>query len=354
MSIESALEDIAGKLHDYGDTLETEEATKNALVMPFISNVLGYDVFNPHEVVPEFVADVGTKRGEKVDYAIMRDGTVQMLIEAKSVGAALSLENSSQLTRYFTACSAKIGVLTNGRNRLFYTDLDKANVMDSKPFLRLDLLEIDSYALPELKKLTRESFDLDSILAAAEELKYVSSVKAEVAKEFSSPSPEMIRLLAKRVYDGSFTAKIQAAFEQIVAKAMRQYISEQVNSRLKIALNEGAHDPEPRVPSEDVAEAVEEIHTTQEELEAFMIVKAILVSEVDLNRVVARDRKTYFGVLLDDNNRKPICRFHFNAESVKYLETFDADKKGTKHQIFSLNDIYKYVSELRDVVHNYQ
>lgn len=212
MSIESALEDIAGKLHDYGDTLETEEATKNALVMPFISNVLGYDVFNPHEVVPEFVADVGTKRGEKVDYAIMRDGTVQMLIEAKSVGAALSLENSSQLTRYFTACSAKIGVFTNGRNWLFYTDLDKANVMDSKPFLRLDLLEIDSYALPELKKLTRESFDLDSILAAAEELKYVSSVKAEVAKEFSSPSPEMIRLLAKRVYDGSLHGQDPSSF----------------------------------------------------------------------------------------------------------------------------------------------
>lgn len=354
MSMETALEGIASKLRDYGDSLETEEATKNALVMPFISRVLGYDVFNPNEVVPEFVADVGIKRGEKVDYAVMQDDKVQMLIEAKPVGSSLSLENASQLTRYFTVCSARIAVLTNGRNWLFYTDLDKANIMDGKPFLRLDLLDIDQYALPELKKLTKESFDLDSILAAAEELKYVSSVKAEVAKEFASPSPEMIRLLAKRVYDGSFTAKIQTAFEQVVAKAMRQYIAEQVNSRLKTALNDGAQEPSVGVPSEDVADAVEEIHTTQEELEAFMIVKAILASEVDLNRVAARDRKTYFGVLLDDNNRKPICRFHFNAQSVKHLGTFDAEKNETKHQIFTLNDIYKYVDELRGAVRNYQ
>lgn len=352
MSIEAALDEIATKLKGFGSALETEEATKNALVMPFISRVLGYDVFNPQEVVPEFVADVGTKKGEKVDYAIMRDGGIQMLIEAKPVGAPLSLENASQLTRYFTVCSARIGVLTNGRHWLFYTDLDKANIMDGKPFLRLDLLDIDAYSLPELKKLTKESFDLDSILAAAEELKYVSAVKAEVAKEFATPSTDMVRLLSKRVYDGSFTAKVQGAFEGVVAKAMRQYITEQVNSRLKTALN----DPQQAsagTTSEEVAQAVDEIHTTEEEREAFMIVRAILASEVDVERVVARDRKTYFGVLLDDNNRKPICRFHFNAQSVKHLGTFDADKNETRHQIFSLNDIYKYVEELRQAVRSY-
>ncbi|MCT1460088.1 type I restriction enzyme HsdR N-terminal domain-containing protein [Aestuariimicrobium sp. p3-SID1156] len=357
MAFEDALADTAKKLSDYGDSLLTEEATKNALVMPFISRVLGYDVFNPQEVVPEFVADVGSRKGEKIDYAIMRDGVIQMLIEAKQVGAPLSLENSSQLTRYFTVCSARIGVLTNGRHWLFYTDLDKPNVMDSKPFLRLDLSEIDPNTLPELKKLTKDTFDLESVMAAAEELKYVSAVKAEVAREFATPSTDLVRLLTKRVYEGSITAKVQTTFEGVVAKALRQYINDQVNARLKTALDgqPAAAATTAGIPSEEVAEAVSDspIQTTAEEAEAFLIVRAILASEVEVDRVVARDRQSYFGVLLDDNNRKPICRFHFNSQSVKYLGTFDQDKVETRHQLFSANDLYKYADVLRSTVRNY-
>lgn len=66
------------------DSLETEEATKNALIMPFL-NTLGYDVFNPLEVVPEFVADSRLKKDEKVDYAIMKDGKPIILIECKKI-----------------------------------------------------------------------------------------------------------------------------------------------------------------------------------------------------------------------------------------------------------------------------
>lgn len=355
MAFEDALEDAAKKLSEFGSSLSTEEATKNALIMPFISRVLGYDVFNPQEVVPEFVADVGSRKGEKIDYAIMRDGSVQMLIECKQVGAPLSLENSSQLTRYFTVCSARLGILTNGRHWLFYTDLDKPNVMDAKPFLRLDLSEIDPNTLPELKKLTKDTFDIESVMAAAEELKYVSAVKAEVAKEFTTPSADLVRMLAKRVYDGSLTAKVQATFEGVVAKALRQYITDQVNARLKTALDGQPAVASTGIPSQEVAEAVTDspINTTAEEAESFLIVRAILASEVEVDRIVARDRQSYFGVLLDDNNRKPICRFHYNSQSVRYLGTFDADKNETKHQVFAANDIYKYADVLRATVRNY-
>ena len=346
MSFEDALKDISARLSEFADSLETEEATKNALIMPFIARVLGYDVFNPQEVIPEFVADVGSRKGEKIDYAIMKDGNVQMLIEAKAVGAALSLENAAQLTRYFTVCSARIGVLTNGRHWLFYTDLDKANIMDAKPFLRLDLSSLDAYALPELKKLTKESFDLDSVLAAAEELKYVSAIKAELAKEFSTPSQDLVRLLGKRVYDGAFTAKIQGTFESVVAKALRQYLNDQVDARLKTALD-GTHVQNESIGQPDPIVSVDRIQTTEEEMEAFMIVRAILASEVEVDRVVARDRQSYFGVLLDDNNRKPICRFHFNSQSIKYVGILDAEKGETKHQIFNTADIYKLSAELR-------
>ena len=115
MEFEESLNQVAAKVRDLKEGIETEEATKNAFIMPFIGQVLGYDVFNPTEVVPEFTADVGVKKGEKVDYALVHDGQVQILIECKKIGVPLSLENASQLYRYFAVTNARIGVLTNGQ-----------------------------------------------------------------------------------------------------------------------------------------------------------------------------------------------------------------------------------------------
>ena len=236
MEFEDALEDIAAKLADYGDNLTTEEATKNAIIMPFISQVLGYDVFNPKEVMPEFTADLGTKKGEKIDYAILHDGEVQMLIECKKNGDDLKLKNVSQLFRYFHASNARIGVLTNGRTWEFFTDLDQPNKMDERPFLVLDLLNIDPYTLPELKKLTKDAFDLESVLTAAEELKYVSSIKRALTALLDDPSDDLTRLLVSQVYEGSFTAKIREFFSPVVRKAIHQLLNDRVNARLKSAL----------------------------------------------------------------------------------------------------------------------
>ncbi len=113
MSFDEKIAALIQRLPKLANHLQTEEATKNALVMPFIA-ALGYDVFNPKEVVPEFTADVGTKKGEKVDYAIMRDGETIILIECKKANGDLSQENMSQLHRYFTVTKARITILTNG------------------------------------------------------------------------------------------------------------------------------------------------------------------------------------------------------------------------------------------------
>jgi len=238
MSFEDALLNIANRVQDYAGSLETEEATKNAIIMPFIQSVLGYDVFNPDEVVPEFIADVGSRKAEKIDYAIKREESIQILVEAKKIGEPLSLEHASQLVRYFSVSNARIGVLTNGRYWQFYTDLDKPNIMDSRPFLRLDLMNVDTYILPELKKLTKATFDLDSVLTAAEELKYVSSTRTEIAQAFSDPDADFVQLFARRVYDGALTAKMRDFFQGVVEKACRQFLAEQVNERLKNALAE--------------------------------------------------------------------------------------------------------------------
>lgn len=365
VAFEDALTDLASKVSEYRETLQTEEATKNAVIMPFISRVLGYDVFNPAEVVPEFICDIGTKKGEKIDYAVMRDGVVQMLIEAKQIGTPLTLENAGQLVRYFHVSNARIGVLTNGQYWNFYTDLDKPNVMDEKPFLRLNLLDVDPYTLPELKKLTKSTFDLESVLVAAEELKYVSAVKAEIAREFAEPDEDFMRLFATRVYEGSLTAKMREFFLGITRKAATQYINDRVNERLKSALQGqgpaiGAAVPVPDTAGADVEgdsdseteDADRGIETTQEELEAYNIVRAIVASEVPLDRVAHRDTKSYFGVLLDNNNRKPICRLHFNRKQ-KYLGLFDGEKNETKIPLERVEEIYDHVDALRATVDAY-
>ena len=143
MAFEDALTLLSKKVADQWEQIETEEATKTAFILPFISTVLGYDIFNPQEVIPEYTADVGVKRGEKVDYAVMDGGDVRILIECKKVSGDLTAEHAAQLYRYFSVTKARIAVLTNGRVYNFYTDLDAPNIMDQRPFLVLDLSDID-------------------------------------------------------------------------------------------------------------------------------------------------------------------------------------------------------------------
>lgn len=356
MEFEERLFALATKIKNQRAAIQTEEATKNAFVMPFISTILGYDVFNPLEVVPEFTADVGVKRGEKIDYAIMRDGEVQMLIECKKSIEALRIEHASQLFRYFAVTNARIAVLTNGETYQFYTDLDAPNRMDEKPFLVLDMGDIDETLVPEIKKLTKDTFDLDSVLNAAGELKYIGQIKRVLTKQFKEPEDEWVKFFTTRVYDGSFTQKVREQFKTLVPKATAQYLNDQVNERLKTAL--GASGPfslnaeagPETVSSAPAAEANisqdSDIVTTPEELEGYQIVKAIACAEVKPQRVTHRDAKSYFAVLLDDNNRKPVARLHFNGGK-KYLGTFDAQKIETRHPIESLEDIYSHAEDIR-------
>lgn len=350
---------LSAKIQQQSAAIQTEEATKTAFVMPFINSVLGYDVFDPLEVVPEYICDVGTKKGEKIDYAIMKNGEVQILIECKKIGEPLHINHASQLFRYFHVTSARISILTNGRVYRFYTDLDAPNKMDDKPFLELDLLDLDEHALPELEKLTKSAFDVDSIISAAGELKYVGQIKREIAAQFTKPDDEFIKFFAARVYEGIITQKVREQFAVLTRKAAAQFLGDQVNDRLKSAIS-GPIQPTfamAPVDSSPASEPVEEteddrVQTTLEELEGFHVVKAIVRSVVDAKRIVHRDTQSYFGILLDDNNRKPICRLHFNRTQ-KYLGIFDREKNETRHAIDSVDDIYSFSDQLKGVISHY-
>lgn len=342
---------IASRAEAQLDHLGTEEATKNALIMPFI-NTLGYNVFDPTEVVPEYTADVGVKKGEKVDYAIVIEEKPLILFECKHAGSRLSKEHTSQLYRYFSTTEARIGVLTNGVEYQLFSDLEDANKMDSRPFLEFDIRNISDSTVQELKKLSKQSFDLDQVLTSANELKYLRAMKLFFNQQLQEPSEEFIKFVIGSVYDGRMIQSVVDQFSPLVKRAFNQFVNERINVRLTTAL---VDENQIQVVS-SAAEEVEEtngIITTEEELEAYHIVKAILREVVEVSRIAARDVKSYFGVLLDDNNRKPICRFHFNT-SQKYLGLFDEERNEKKIPIASLEQIYDHASYLKKTAQSYQ
>ena len=334
--------------------IQTEEATKNALIMPFIK-LLGYDVFDPFEVNPEFVADIGIKKGEKVDYAIMRDGEPIIIIECKHHLEKLDPHNS-QLFRYFHVCKAKFGLLSNGLNYRFYTDLNDANKMDEKPFFEFNIADIKDAQIEELKKFHKSYFDVENISNTASDLKYTNELKTIITSELKDPTPIFVKHFASQVYQGKLTEKILNQFTELVKRSSNQVLNDAITNRLKSALGkeeENSNQTEGKVTSEPVMAAENVVVTTEEEQEAFHIVKSILRTKIEVKRIVARDVQSYFGILLDDNNRKPICRLYFNSISRKQIGIFNENKVETKYDILLLDDIYNYANKLELAASNY-
>lgn len=344
MDFKDQIKQLSDRVIKLKDQIATEEATKNAFIMPFIQ-MLGYDVFNPLEVVPEYVTDIGTKKGEKIDYAIFKDDIPAILVECKHWQQKLDLHDN-QLLRYFHVSKAKFAILTNGIRYRFYTDLEETNKMDDKPFLEFDITEIKDNQVEELKKFHKSYFDVENIVNSASELKFSSAVKAIFSNELKTPSDEFLRFFISKVYSGKITAKVLTDFSELVKKSINNVISDMITDRFKFALDaeEASHTPEVAV-NEPVTTQIEEtdrVITTEEELEGFMIVKTICRQKVAINRIFYRDAQSYFAILLDDNNRKTICRLYFNSSSKKYISFIDADKKETKQEISSLDDIFNY------------
>ena len=340
MDFKDQIKQLGDRVTKLKEQIQTEEATKNALIMPFLQS-LGYDVFNPLEVVPEYITDIGTKKGEKIDYAIFKDGNPTIIVECKHWAQNLNLHDG-QLLRYFHVSKAKFGLLTNGITYRFYSDLVEANKMDEKPFLEFNINEIKDNQIEELKKFHKTVFDAESITNTASELKYTNELKQLLQQELSNPSAEFVKHFARQVYPSVVTAKVLEQFTNLTKKSIQQHISDLITERLKTALtkeDEKIKEQE-AVQLEQTAEE-SKVVTTEEELESFLIVKTILRQKINSTRVTHRDAQSYFAILLDDNNRKTICRLYFNG-SKKYIATLDEQKKEIKNEITTLDDIFKY------------
>ena len=227
-----------------------EEATKNSLIMPFFV-CLGYDVFNPDEFVPEYTCDIPGKKGEKVDYAIIKDGEPVILIEAKRAGMKLQ-KQQGQLFRYFSVTRCRIAILTNGINYQFFSDINSPNVMDDEPFFSFNILEDDeNLYFPSLEKFCKENLNIKNIISKAAFLKYEKVVEKTVMQDLISPSDELVKYFLSRpeIKTGNrITAQMIEKHRESTLKALRKVTGVVINAE------ESKHDnvSEPKPQSEAV------------------------------------------------------------------------------------------------------
>jgi len=350
------LRQFANRVEKLKDKIITEEATKTSFIMPFFQ-ILGYDVFNPDEFLPEFTADVGIKKGEKVDYAILRDGEPLVLIEAKQCAKSDLIKAASQLYRYFGTTKAKFTILTNGLVYLFFTDLEEPNKMDSKPFFEFNILDFKESTVNELKKFKKQDLNIDNIMNTASELKYQNEIKQLMQKILYNPSDEFINYILAEIYIGRKTQGVVDKFRPIITKSVNQFINELMNDRIKAALDQSSESEQPK---QDILESAPEapieeeskIVTTMEELESFFIIKSILREVVPVEKISHKDTLSYFGILYDNNTWKWICRLYLK-ENVKYLAVPDEHKKEKRIEISNVQDIYQHSELLCGVVKRY-
>jgi len=338
------------------DKLGTEEATKTALVLPFIA-LLGFDIHNPVEVIPEFTADVGTKKGEKVDYAIAIDNKIVLLIECKKCGENLD-HYTSQLFRYFTVLEARIAILTDGLVYKFYSDLDERNKLDKTPFHVIDLKDLKDSIITDISKITRNSFDVEHILTTAQDLKYIREIKSILQAEFLNPSWMVQKIVAKSSYGGNKTSRVIEWFTELTKRSLKSIEDSNIRKRLRMA-DKLSEDPEAlnNITQNESVEMSKDpspngtaIETTMEEHEGFHYIKSMLVDMMDVSRVHMRDTGSYCGILCDDNNRKPICRLHFNNLHNKAISI---GKSYTKINIRSVQDVLKHRREIVEAAASY-
>ncbi len=353
MEINDKIKQFAERVATLKDTISTEEATKMSLVVPLFQ-ILGYDIFNPTEFCPEYIADVGIKKGEKVDYAILEDGQPSILIECKGCYEELT-KHASQLFRYFSTTPAKFGILTNGIIYRFFTDLEEANKMDLVPFLEINMLSLTDAHINELKKFCKDAFDKDKIFSTAEELKYSSLIKNVLSSEMDSPSEDFTRFIISDIYDGQKNQRVIEKFQPLIKKAFSSFINDIVNSKISSALSSDdipvqAVKLEPDIQEPELPKS--KIVTTEEEIESFYIIRGMLAGTVPVEDIVHRDTESYFGILYKNNNRKPVCRLNLDTQR-KQLLIPDENKKFERIYIESLNDLYQYKDRLVSVVARY-
>lgn len=314
MAFKEDLQNLSIQIEQRKEHVTNEETTKHSLIIPFIQ-VLGYDIFNPLEVKPEYTADFGKKKGEKVDYAIFKNGNPIIFLEAKSINDKLN-NHDAQLSRYFNSTpNVKLAILSNGLRYKFFTDLNADNIMDETPFFEFNICDVNDDVINILHKFSSAHIDTDVMSSLAEELAYLSILDKSMKTLFQDPTDDFIRLIIKDLSTLRLTSTVVDRFRPLVKKAIK-------NALLSI-VTEGILQPDlntVNLQDNTTNETNSNIITTPEELESYELIKTILKNAgKDISEVNYKDTTGYFAIYYK-NIRGWFLRLNLDS-TPKYLVT---------------------------------
>ncbi|MGL5067339.1 MAG: type I restriction enzyme HsdR N-terminal domain-containing protein [Sarcina sp.] len=340
--LKDKLFEISNNIMEIKSNIITEEATKQALILPFFQ-VLKYDVFNPVEFVPECAADFGVKKGEKVDYAIKLESEIAILIEAKSCNVKLD-KHAGQLSRYFNNASAPIGILTNGVEYRFFSDIEASNRMDEEAFCIINMLELKDSDVEFLYRFLKGEFSEEKIREIAHDLKERKKIKDIINHELEDPSEELISVIMSSVNNKRKTGAYFSKYKPMVKDMLDEKIKEVAIDKITNEITEPL-DIKP----------INKVVTTEEELVAYGIILGLLGEYIDVGNICYKDTESYFNILLINNVRRWICRLFLNG-SKKYIMFPDNSEKIlmddigdiSKHKERILNSLKMRVDEVNN------
>ena len=341
MSLTTELYSLSERVQQLKDQITTEESTKMALIAPLFQT-LGYDIFNPNEFCPEYTADVGIKKGEKVDYAILLNGHPVILIEAKSINRKLEKQDS-QLFRYFSTTNARFAILTNGLVYKFYTDLSEKNRMDREPFYELNMLNLTEDDINTLSQFAKSNFNEEDILYNASLLKYANIFRLELERQFSNPSDEFVRFFLKEHYKGTKTQNVVDKFKPVLKKSINDYLDEITKERMTSLVNNTGYVSAPAPSSPELSEL---------ELDAVMKIKTLLNNLVDMEEVTYKQTDSYLAILYNGNTRKWIARIIITDSKITLILP-DENKNECRYKLDSIQELDAYEEQLNLILNNY-
>ncbi len=348
MDFVEKIKELSKKIADQKGLVGTEQAAKTSFVLPFLQ-ILGYDVFNAAEVIPEYIADWAAKKGEKVDYTIKVGPQTVMLIECKQVGDNLDASKESQLANYFHHVQeCNIGVLTNGIVYKFYTDLNAENIMDTEPFFVFDFGALKESHITRLEMFSKANITkTDVINSDIIKIRNYSATVEVLRREFANPSEDLVKYVTKQMqFIKRCNDAILEEFREHIKKAVIQFEQDFFDAqiaRLKETTQAQQSDQQAK-PTETVVEK-SAIMTTVEEMQALAIVKSILFKMIPPEKIVLRDSENYCDILTSNTR---IIRLYFNDPGmlqISFPTNPDFEKLG-KIEIKSVDKLIEHADKI--------
>ena len=271
-----------------------EAQTRLYLIEPIIQ-VLGYSSFD--DMLTEINAGWGAKNDRADIGLLVKDKkNPEIIIECKSLGKKLTDKEASQLNNYFiNTKNSKIGILTNGLEWRFYSvnNSTKSQNLFEIPFLVLDFSDINDELIEQLSKFHRNFLvtNLNELLDETQEFYFMQGFDKALSEELFEPSDDFIKAIFSRM-------------------DVKKNLTDTIKDKIKLLINSNSIQTALLKVIEEESKSGNMVITTAEELKIYHTVKTILVhnKKIDAERITYRDQKNSFNVLVDNNNKKIVCK----------------------------------------------